>query len=653
MRIVGLETEFALGFHPSSPTSLRPSQNDLFQALLSVLKASSPSLEAAYYKGGDFLSNGSLIHFEVSQLDDSSVGLLEWATPECLGSLEAAIYVKAQEQALAKAVAEAQANLSDQGFSGRLFLLKNNEDRYGNAYGCHESYDVREQPLDWGGRLCAYLLHPLMLCLLATLGLALALPLLGLLCAVGIVFLPCQMVAAIPGLRRPGEWLRRQISKALEYLVEPSPTPGSGLVARASLLFLRVGGVLFSWTASRVLFRGHLSALLPFLVTRPVFAGAGSLGPDGRYVLTPRAKLMRSVVGAFIYGRARPMIDIKEFFYRRPLSYLSARKRLHTLAGDANRSEYTEVLKLATTELVLDAIEAGALDELRRLQLIDGPLAAFRRVAADPSLKSPIALDPQSGELLTALDIQRRTLEAVWRHCQSLPEVDPESKDALVRWNFVLDRLADDPRTLDRELDWVIKLKLLQQALRESLPELKDPWIALAAWGPINAEIEAKAPHLELGLASTSDAAQRALRSSLGPLAFRRACRHVRANNLDWGSLAPVRHAYLRLKTIDLKYHEISTDGGYYDWLCRDGAVARILDPERVANADSEAPQGTRAQVRAQVIRRYAGQEDQRVRVGWDTLVFEVEHGESRVVRIDDPYDATPAPGLLPQETED
>jgi len=40
--------------------------------------------------------------------------------------------------------------------------------------------------------------------------------------------------------------------------------------------------------------------------------------------------------------------------------------------------------------------------------------------------------------------------------------VDDETADVLARWESVLSRLADDPMSLGRELDWVAKLQLLQ-----------------------------------------------------------------------------------------------------------------------------------------------------------------------------------------------
>jgi hypothetical protein len=465
-RIIGLETEYAVGFEPGGHGSI-PSQETLFGALLRSLKSRHLSCEALYYKGGDFFSNGSLIHFEVSRLEDPESGLLEWATPECLGPLEAAHYAKAQEHALAQAIADAEAELAANGYEGRVFLLKNNEDRFGNQYGCHESYDVVDHPRGWLAHVATWLLHPLILTAILVLGVALTIPVLTLVLSLLAMALLTQLIGLVPGLRGVSQTLRDGVQRVGEYLIEVSPTPGSGVAAHTALWFLRIGGRLFSLTARWVLFTRHLPAFWAFLVTRPVFAGAGHLAPDGQYRLTARSRAVRRTIAAFIFGPSRPLVDVKEFFYRRPFSYRSRRKRLHHLAGDANRSEYAELLKLSTTAAVLDAIEGGSLDDLaRNLKLIGGPLAAFRATSDDPQLQTAVARDRASGELLTAVQVQRRYLEAVWEHHRKQASVDPETKDALVRWNFVLEQLEQNPRLLDGELDWVIKRVLGRRRAR-------------------------------------------------------------------------------------------------------------------------------------------------------------------------------------------
>lgn len=636
MRIVGLETEYALGFSPDDPGAPPPAADEIFSALVRTLRGRHASSSALYYKGGRFFQNGSLLHFEIGSLDNPHSGLLEWATPECLGPLEATVYAKAQERALLRAIPDAERDLKARGYAGSIFVLKNNADRFGNAYGCHESYDVEERPQrpTWH-RFASWVLHPLALVAIALVGVVLALPLLGVLLSLLCVQLSSVVLGRIPGARRLAQGLTGLVQRAAEFLVDVSETPGSGLVGRVLLLFLWIGGGIFSFTARWVLFTGHLPALVPFLVTRPVFSGAGHLDPSGVYKLTQRADVIHRSFSAFL-GPRRPLVDAKEYLCRRPFSFRSPRKRLHLLAGDANRSEYAELLKLATTACVLDAIEGGALDEVaRRIRFRRGPIAAFSRVARDLSLEAKIARDRVTGEGLSALDVQRRYLEAVWGYYREQAQVEPELKDALARWAFVLDALREGPHTLDAELDWVIKLKLLTATLQAALPDTEEPWAVLAAWGPLNAAIERRCP----GLAFTADApgsqVLAALRAELGWSA-NSLLRRIEQAGLAWDDFPAVRLAYLRLKIVDLKYHELSSSRGFYDTLFENGRIAKVLDPETVARACLEPPSRTRATIRGKLVGRYG--DTRRVRVGWEKVVLDQGPGPTRTLHLDDPY---------------
>ncbi|MCO5172065.1 MAG: proteasome accessory factor PafA2 family protein [Planctomycetes bacterium] len=664
MRIVGLETEYALGFAPA-PGVLAPTQEALFRAVADALVARLPARPALYYKGGEFLADGSLLHFEVARLDAPHVGLLEWATPECLGPREAAEYSRAQEAALRDAVRVAQAALADRGAPGRLFLLKNNQDRRGNAYGCHESYDVRERPRRGVVGWLALALHPLVLVTAALIGVAGLLPALALLLVPALLGALAQGLAGLPLVGRAFAPLARGLDALVHWLAEPGRGPGSGALAHLTLLLLRVGGALFDLTGPRVVLTGHLPALLPFLATRPVIAGAGALTPDGRFELTARARVLRRDVGAFIQGPRRPLVDIKELFFRRPLAFLAARKRLHLLAGDASRAEPTELLKLETTALVLDAIEAGALDAVAdSVELRDGAAGALRATASDPTLRRVVARDRRTHAPLTALAVQRRYLDAVtaWvaggaperagaglaaptKGRPSDASVPPEAGErarrmhhtagadgaALGRWRAALERLEADPRALDRELDWAIKLRLLSTALTQALPDrpVDRAWADLAAWGPVNALLEAHAPDAAIDPADPAGA----VRSALGRWRGWRARRAVARAGLAWADLPRVRAAWLRLAALDLRYHELSVDGGPFDRLVADGRVEAALDPAAVARAREGPPARTRAAVRGRWVRDPAPS----VRVGWDAVVVG-DDAEARRLALPDPY---------------
>jgi proteasome accessory factor A len=632
-RLVGVETEFAVHFVPDREGDIRPTHEAVYKALLASLKANARSCEAVYYKGGEFLENGSLVHFEVGRLEDPTTGLLEWASPECLSAKDLVAFLKAEERALVDAIPEAEKQLRSRGHEGKIVALKNNRDRFGNDYGSHESYDAYERPLGAGRRFVRGVLHPIVLAGILVLGIATALPFIALLLALLILVALVELVGLIGPVRPVAEAVRARIGQLATWLVEIGPRRGSGIFPLALLQALRAAAWVFSITARAFMFHGHLGPLLPFLVTRQVFAGSGWVSPDGRYLLSVRSRALRRAVSAYNFGPMRPIVDLKEYFYFRPLSHAVQRKRLHLLPGDSNRCEYAEHLKLATTLAVLDAIEAGALDATAAsIRLVGGPLGALRATSEDPTFQAIVAHDRKTGAGLTALDVQRRWLEATWEHFRKAPDVDADTKEALVRWGFVLDQLAQDPLSLDRELDWVLKKRLLDRTLEEALPE--DGWAKLATFGAINAALEESSPDIELP-ASGGDAVRAAVVAALGARAAARLERGLPAD-VSWSQLPAVREAWLRIKLADLRYHEISVEGGFYDWFAKDGLVARVLEPGAIERALHDPPADTRARIRGEFVRNAASY--RACRVGWDRVVIEPRGEPPRTISLEDPY---------------
>ncbi|MGH7265949.1 MAG: depupylase/deamidase Dop [Candidatus Rokuibacteriota bacterium] len=196
--------------------------------------------------------------------------------------------------------------------------------------------------------------------------------------------------------------------------------------------------------------------LMPFLVTRQVFTGAGKVGSENNLEYTPyqisqRADFLETEVGLETM-HSRPIINTRDEPHADPEKY----RRLHVIVGDANMSELTTYLKVGTTAIVLSMIEDDFID--RELSL-DNPVQAFRTVSRDLMCRAPIRL--KDGRTVTAVGLQREFLELAHRYYRDR-ELDTVIKDVLVRWEYVLDRLDQDPMTLSRELDWVIKWNLIE-----------------------------------------------------------------------------------------------------------------------------------------------------------------------------------------------
>jgi proteasome accessory factor A len=84
----------------------------------------------------------------------------------------------------------------------------------------------------------------------------------------------------------------------------------------------------------------------------------------------------------------------------------------------------------------------------------------------------------ERGGRMTAIQVQQEFLEAARRYFSSR-EIDPITKDVLVRWEQVLERLAEDPMQLDREVDWVIKRKVIGEYMRRRDVDWGNPQVQM------------------------------------------------------------------------------------------------------------------------------------------------------------------------------
>ena len=200
--------------------------------------------------------------------------------------------------------------------------------------------------------------------------------------------------------------------------------------------------------------------LTPFFVSRQVITGAGrvGIGQDGRehgFQVSQRADFFEVEVGLETTLK-RPIINTRDEPHADPEKY----RRLHVIIGDANLSEVSTYLKVGTTALVLAMIEDRFItDELT----IDGPVSALRAISHDPTLKHTVSL--VDGRTLTGVQLQLEYLDLARKYVEDRlgNDADEQTLDVLARWESMLDRLERDPMLCAQELDWVAKLKLLEQ----------------------------------------------------------------------------------------------------------------------------------------------------------------------------------------------
>jgi proteasome accessory factor A len=436
-RLVGLETEYALRFQPAKSRQRRPSNSSLFQSLVAHVRAKVPTAVAIQPKKGWFLATGGCVKFEhIPLLWLMSSGFVEGSTPECRGPRQLLRYQRAQDVLFSEGAA------AGGGERGRATLLKNTHDGQGHYFGCHENY---EATVATGARLWVW-----------RVGSKFALPFLLFLMILGDTFavwfvmfsFPLMVVCyCLPGRER----LLRGWAAAITLLLSAGRIPLQ--------LF---GTAFFNLTAFVDLRR----QVLAFLVSRTVVTGAGVVGRDGRFGLSPRALGVRSICGMSVlpwrsvfyfqhvtmnrwHGAADPGLRASS---RRP------RQRLQLSIADSNMAQWAEYLKVGTTLLVLDAFEAGDLQDAPRLRR---PLRALRTICADPDLR--VSVELANGERRTALEIQRYYFEACRRFVNRCGPDHEEAQEILRLWGETLDVLEEDPTRLVGKLDWVTKRYLLEQ----------------------------------------------------------------------------------------------------------------------------------------------------------------------------------------------
>lgn len=200
--------------------------------------------------------------------------------------------------------------------------------------------------------------------------------------------------------------------------------------------------------------------LTPFFVSRQVFCGAGRVGKgqDGRgkgFQISQRADFFEVEVGLETTLK-RPIINTRDEPHADPEKY----RRLHVIIGDANLSEIATYLKVGTTSLVLAMIEDRF---ITRDLTVDLPVASLRAVSHDPTLRHEVTL--ADGRHLTGIQLQLEYLDLAKKYVEDRygADADPQTVDVLARWEDVLNRLESDPMSLADQLDWVAKLKLIEQ----------------------------------------------------------------------------------------------------------------------------------------------------------------------------------------------
>ncbi|ETX02805.1 MAG: Pup--protein ligase [Candidatus Entotheonella factor] len=194
--------------------------------------------------------------------------------------------------------------------------------------------------------------------------------------------------------------------------------------------------------------------LIPFLVTRQIFTGAGKVFRTRRgtvFHISQRAQHIRQKISGTTTNE-RSIINTRD----EPHAIKEKYRRLHIIVGDSNMSEYTTYLKVGTTAIILEMIEDDFITPNFSLR---NPVRAIKDISRDLTCREQVPLN--NGKKYSALELQKEYLELAHRYYSTRQKSEMVT-DILDKWEEVLTKLEEDPMQLHRKVDWVTKMNLLK-----------------------------------------------------------------------------------------------------------------------------------------------------------------------------------------------
>src|SRR6187455_731196 len=217
----------------------------------------------------------------------------------------------------------------------------------------------------------------------------------------------------------------------------------------------------------------YADVLIPFFVSRQIYAGAGKVLQTARgamFCIAQRAEHIWEGVSSAT-TRSRPIINTRD----EPHADAERYRRLHVIVGDSNMSEYSTFLKVGATSILLRMLEDTSV--VMRDLTLENPIRAIREISHDITCRKKVRL--ANGRELTAIEVQEEYYERTARFLERRG-ADPQAKQLLEEWRDALDALTEGvPERLIRKVDWVAKQALIERyRLKHDLP-LSSPRVAL------------------------------------------------------------------------------------------------------------------------------------------------------------------------------
>ncbi len=225
-------------------------------------------------------------------------------------------------------------------------------------------------------------------------------------------------------------------------------------------------------TSRRDDFAHYAEVMIPFLVSRQIYAGAGKVLQTARgamFSMSQRAEHIWEGVSSAT-TRSRPIINTRD----EPHADAERYRRLHVIVGDSNMSEYATFLKVGAASILLRMLEEP--NVVLRDMTLENPIRAIREISHDISCRRRVRL--ANGREASALEIQSEYFQRAQRFADQRG-LAPLEMQALKMWEHCLTHLERDPLSLDRECDWVAKYRIVEGYRARHGLTLSDPRVAL------------------------------------------------------------------------------------------------------------------------------------------------------------------------------
>jgi len=201
-----------------------------------------------------------------------------------------------------------------------------------------------------------------------------------------------------------------------------------------------------------------VAGLTPHFITRQIFCGAGRIGIGQKsekvgFQISQRADYIEAHVGLETTMR-RPIINTRDEPHADP----KISRRLHVIIGDANMSDFANILKVGSTALVLSMIEDDFVD-FEEVDLLN-PVGVVKEISHDIDIRNIYLTN--SGKKYSAIDIQEWYLEKSKLYL-SQQGFDNNSRQVIDFWEQALNGLRNNKEELASRIDWIAKLALINR----------------------------------------------------------------------------------------------------------------------------------------------------------------------------------------------